>query len=111
MTFDVTGRAPVLLSLPAWTPGAYEISWLRPLGLRLRGHAAAARPLEWDKLDYDTWRIRPRGGRADPGRLQVSWPTTLDNAMAWAGRDFLLFNGTNVFLYPEGRRLSTFPPR
>src|SRR5688572_26405015 len=26
MTFDVTGAAPVLLSLPAWTPGAYELS-------------------------------------------------------------------------------------
>src|SRR5690349_8046093 len=26
MTFDVAGQGPVLLSLPAWTPGAYEIS-------------------------------------------------------------------------------------
>ncbi|HEX6053069.1 MAG TPA: hypothetical protein VFZ21_27565, partial [Gemmatimonadaceae bacterium] len=26
MTFDVTGQGPVLLSLPGWTPGAYEIS-------------------------------------------------------------------------------------
>ena len=33
---------------------------------------------------------------------------TLDNAMAWARRDFLLVNGTNVFLYPEGRSLD-FP--
>ena len=27
---------------------------------------------------------------------------TLDNAMTWARPDFLLFNGTNLFLYPEG---------
>src|SRR6202521_6284292 len=26
MTFTVGGIAPVVLSLPAWTPGAYEIS-------------------------------------------------------------------------------------
>src|SRR5215210_59839 len=26
MSFDVAGAGPVLLSLPAWTPGAYEIS-------------------------------------------------------------------------------------
>ncbi|MBA2626972.1 MAG: M61 family metallopeptidase, partial [Gemmatimonadales bacterium] len=32
----------------------------------------------------------------------------LDNAMAWARPDFLLVNGTNVFLYPEGRSLD-FP--
>src|SRR5829696_8386943 len=27
MTFDVAGPGPVLLSLPAWTPGAYELTW------------------------------------------------------------------------------------
>src|SRR5919107_5182028 len=26
MSFDVAGAGPVLLSLPAWTPGAYEVS-------------------------------------------------------------------------------------
>src|SRR5689334_9155697 len=26
MTFTVNGNEPVLLSLPAWTPGSYEIS-------------------------------------------------------------------------------------
>src|SRR4051812_44916972 len=26
MSFDVGGNGPVLLSLPAWTPGAYEVS-------------------------------------------------------------------------------------
>ena len=33
---------------------------------------------------------------------------TLDNAQSWAREDFLLFNGTNLFLYPEGRPLD-FP--
>ena len=33
---------------------------------------------------------------------------TLDNAMAWSRDEFLLFNGTNVFLYPEGQPFS-FP--
>jgi predicted metalloprotease with PDZ domain len=30
---------------------------------------------------------------------------TLDNAMSWARPEFLLFNGTNLFLYPEGQSL------
>jgi predicted metalloprotease with PDZ domain len=30
---------------------------------------------------------------------------TLDNAMAWTRPDFALFNGTNLFMYPEGRSL------
>src|SRR5215207_8060910 len=62
MTFDVTGQGPVLLSLPAWTPGAYEISnfarWVSEFGATSGGKA-----LSWDKLDPDTWRIRTDGAK------------------------------------------------
>ncbi len=102
MTFDVSAsRDPVLLSLPAWTPGAYEISnfarWVSNFSA-----SAGSRALGWDKLDPDTWRIRGAG----PGPVAVKFDylaDSLDNAMAWARPDFLLFNGTNVFLYAEGR--------
>jgi predicted metalloprotease with PDZ domain len=104
--FDVAGEAPVVLSLPAWTPGAYEISnfarWVSGFSATQDG-----RPLTWDKLDYDTWRVRP----ARAGRVTVSFDyeaDTLDNAMSWTRPDFALFNGTNLFLYPEGRSLE-FP--
>ncbi len=103
MSFATTGTAPVVLSLPAWTPGAYEISnfarWVtmfEPTG--------DGKPLSWEKLDYDTWRIRPAGAKS----MRVTFryvADTLDNAMSWAKPDFLLFNGTNVFLYPEGQPL------
>jgi predicted metalloprotease with PDZ domain len=105
-TFDVTGDAPVLLSLPAWTPGAYELSFFSKWVSDFDATQGGA-PLRWDKLDYDTWRIRPRGA----GRVTVAFAyqaDTLDNAMSWTRPDFALFNGTNVFLYPEGRSLD-FP--
>ncbi|MDQ6635629.1 MAG: PDZ domain-containing protein [Gemmatimonadota bacterium] len=105
-TFDVAGEAPVVLSLPAWTPGAYEISnfarWVSAFVATQDG-----RPITWDKLDYDSWRLRPT--RA--GRVTVSFgyeADTLDNAMSWTRPDFALFNGTNLFLYPEGRSMD-FP--
>jgi predicted metalloprotease with PDZ domain len=105
-TFDVAGSAPVVLSLPAWTPGAYEISnfsrWVSGFTATQNGA-----PLQWDKLDYETWRVRP----ARAGAVTVSFlyqADTLDNAMAWTRPDFALFNGTNLFLYPEGRSLD-FP--
>ena len=101
MTFSTTGSAPVILSLPAWTPGAYEITnyarWVTGFNATAEGH-----PLSWDKLDYDTWRIRPAGAKA----IKVSFrylADSLDNAVAWARPDFLLLNGTNVFLFPEGQ--------
>jgi predicted metalloprotease with PDZ domain len=103
MSFNTTGTSPVLLSLPAWTPGAYEISnfsrWVVEFAATADG-----KPLSWDKLDFDTWRVKPGGAKA----LHVSLrylADTLDNAMAWAKPDFLLFNGTNVFLYAEGQSL------
>jgi predicted metalloprotease with PDZ domain len=106
MTFDVTGTAPVLLSLPAWTPGAYEISnfakKLMDFTPRATRAGVAGDTLRWDKLDYDTWRVHPGAARS----VTVSFAylaDTLDNAAAWASPDFVLFNGTNVFLYPEGR--------
>ena len=101
MRFATTGTTPVLLSMPAWTPGAYEIS---NFSRYVSNFAATAdnRALDWDKLDYDTWRINAANGR----RVTVTFDVqadTLDNAMAWARPDFALFNGTTVFLYPEGR--------
>ncbi len=101
MTFATSGSAPVILSLPAWTPGAYEMTWFAKW-VSAFTPTADGKPLEWDKVDYDTWRVRPDGAK----RITVKFDflaDSLDNAMAWAQPDFALFNGTNVFLYPEGR--------
>lgn len=99
--FTVAGAGDVILSLPSWTPGAYEVTnfarWVAGFEAK-----AGDKPLRWDKLDYDSWRIQPAGAKA----IEVNFTftaDTLDNAMAWSRPDFLLFNGTNVFLYPEGR--------
>src|SRR5436190_388405 len=113
MTFTASGRDPVLLSLPAWTPGAYEIGNFSRWVIGFAAHSGD-RALQWDKLDYDTWRIRrDSGGRAtsEPMRVEFDFRAdTLDNAIAWSRPDFLLFNGTNVFMYAEGRSL-VFPSR
>jgi predicted metalloprotease with PDZ domain len=95
------GDQPVILALPAWTPGSYELDYFARAVLRFSAESDG-RPLVWDKVDYDTWRVRPPGNKA----ITVSFDylaDTLDNAMAWARSDFVMFNGTNLFLYPEGR--------
>ncbi len=101
MQFTVRGNEPVLLSLPAWTPGAYEIS---DYARNVSGFAATfgSRALRWDKLDPDTWRIHPDGAREITVRFE-SRADSLDNAFNWAVDEFALVNGTNVFLYPEGQ--------
>jgi len=101
MTFTVGGTDPVLLSLPKWTPGAYEIAnFARDVSDFSAEQSGTS--LVWDKIDPETWRIRPRG----VGEVTVRFnylADSLDNANTWARPDFLLFNGTNLFLYPEGR--------
>ncbi len=101
MTFTVGGTDPVLLSIPKWTPGAYEIAnFARDVSSFSAEQAGTS--LAWDKIDPDTWRIRPRG----VGEVTVKFDylaDSLDNANTWSRPDFLLFNGTNLFPYPEGR--------
>ena len=100
-TFGVAGTSPVVLSLPAWTPGAYDIvNFARTVSEF--GATQGADTLRWDKADYDTWRVWPK--RA--GQVTVAFDVTadtLDNGMSWTKPDFAMFNGTNLFLYPEGR--------
>ncbi len=106
MRFRTPGTDAVLLSLPAWTPGAYELS---NFARKVIGFSAETdnRPLQWEKVDFDTWRVIPRGAQTITVQFRYR-ADSLDNAMAWSTDDFLLVNGTNVFLYPEGRNLD-FP--
>lgn len=101
MSFDVAGPGAVLLSFPAWTPGAYEISYFARWVSDFEP-SAGERTLAWDKLDYDTWRVQPAGAHTVTVRYNYL-ADTLDNAMSWSRPDFVLFNGTNLLPYPEGR--------
>lgn len=88
-----------LLSLPAWTPGHYEIEnysrYVRDFQAR-----SGERALDWDKLDKDTWRVRTEG----VGEVTVSFDylaDTVELSMSVLREDFGFFNGTNLFLFPE----------
>jgi predicted metalloprotease with PDZ domain len=100
-SMQVEGTAPLLLSLPAWTPGAYEIA---NFARHVSGFSATqnGRPLRWDKHDPDTWRVYPE--RRGPVELRYRVRAdSLDTAHSWTGADFGFFNGTTLFLAVEGR--------
>jgi predicted metalloprotease with PDZ domain len=108
MSFDVLGSEPVELSFPRWTPGAYG---LEEFARNVRAVQArqSGGDIRWDKADFDTWRVHPHGA----GRVTFAFDyvaDVLDNAEAWAQADFVFFNGTNVFPFPEGLGLG-FPSR
>jgi len=98
------GSDTLRVSLPAWSPGSYEI---QDYARYVHGFTASTmdgRPLFWDKADKDTWRIATGGA----GRVAVEFVTDPDSLaleLSRAGRDFAYFNGTNLFLYPDGASL------
>jgi predicted metalloprotease with PDZ domain len=101
MSFRVNGTAPVILALPAWSPGHYVLLWF---ARRVSGFSAEAgnAPLDWKKLDFQTWEIHPRSA----GVVRVSFnylANAVDRAVAWTSPNFAFFNGTNLFLYPVGQ--------
>jgi predicted metalloprotease with PDZ domain len=95
------GRDTLLVSLPAWSPGSYEIMNYARYVHGFAARDAAGRPLFWDKLDKDTWRIAPKGA----SRVAVEFETDPDSLaleLSRIGPDFAFFNGTNLFPYPDG---------
>jgi predicted metalloprotease with PDZ domain len=106
-TVTMAGPGPLVLALPAWTPGAYELTWFSRWVAAFSPTTPDGKPLVWDKVDFETWRIETGGAKT----IQVAFTyeaDSLDNAMSWTRPDFVLFNGTNLFLYPAGRGLN-FP--
>ena len=101
MSFRTPDSEPVRLSLPAWTPGSYEMDNFARHILDFSA-SADGEEIRWDKTDFDTWRVFPPG----PGTITVRFDyraDTLDTGMSWSAPDFAYFNGTNLFLYPEGQ--------
>jgi len=100
--FPATGKDTLYLSLPAWSPGAYEIQnyarYVRGFGAT----SAAGQPLFWDRFDKDTWRVVT----AKAARVTVQFDylaDTIDLSLARLTGDFGQFLGTNLFLFEEGQ--------
>jgi len=101
MRFRVTGTQPVLLSMPSWTPGSYELAHF---AREVTGFAATqgTSALRWDKLDPDTWRVRPTGA----GEVVLTYHVRAQHAdvsASWTGEEIAFFNGTTVFLAVDGQ--------
>jgi predicted metalloprotease with PDZ domain len=100
--FPTRGKDTLLVSLPAWSPGNYEIQnyarYVRHFGAK----SAAGQPLFWDRLDKDTWRVVTQ--KSD--RITVAFDylaDSVDLSLARISGEFGQFLGTNLFLYEEGR--------
>ncbi len=98
--FPARGKDTLYLSLPAWSPGNYEIQnyarYVRHFGAK----NSQGQPLFWDRFDKDTWRVVT--GKSDRVTAEFDYlADTIDLSLARITGDFGQFLGANVFLYEE----------
>src|SRR5206468_2289812 len=100
--FPAAGKETLFVSLPAWSPGNYEIQNYARYVHGFGAKNPAGQSLRWDRGDKDTWRVVTGG--ADRVTVQFAYaPDTLDLSVARVVNDFGQFLGTNLFLFEEGQ--------
>jgi len=102
--FPAAGKDTLLVSLPAWSPGNYEIqNYARYVhGFGARNPSGGGAPLRWDRGDKDTWRVVTGGAE----RVTVDFDygnDKIDLSLARIQPDFAEFLGTNLFMLEEGQ--------
>ncbi len=100
--FPAAGKDTLLVSLPAWSPGNYEIQnyarYVHGFGAR----NPSGTPLRWDRGDKDTWRVVTGG--ADRVTVDFDYGNDkIDLSLARIQPDFAEFLGTNLFMFEEGQ--------
>lgn len=100
--FPAAGKDTLLLSLPAWSPGSYEIQNYARYVFGFGAKNSTGQALRWDRADKDTWRIVTGG--ADRVTAEFNFTAdTIDLSIARAVENFAQFLGTNLFLFEEGQ--------
>jgi predicted metalloprotease with PDZ domain len=99
--FPAAGKETLFVSLPAWSPGSYEILNYARSVRHFSARSPAGAALYWDRADKDTWRV----ATARAARVTVEFEfhaDTIDLSLARLTDDFGQFLGTNLFLFEEG---------
>src|SRR2546428_1810460 len=100
--FPTSGRDTLFVSLPAWSPGNYEIQNYARYVHGFGAKNASGQALYWDRADKDTWRVAT--GRADRVTVAFDYSSdTIDLSIARAAQDFAQFLGTTLFMFEEGQ--------
>ena len=100
--FPATGKDTLFVSLPAWSPGNYEIQNYARYVHGFSAKNASGQALYWDRADKDTWRVAT--GRSDRVTVGFDYSSdTIDLSIARAAQDFAQFLGTNLFMFEEGQ--------
>jgi predicted metalloprotease with PDZ domain len=100
MTIPTPAAEGQRLALPAWIPGSYMIrDFARQIETIAATANGAAVPLV--KLDKDTWQAAPCSGPLEIRYVVYAWDLSVRSAHLDQTHGF--FNGTSIFLRPQGQ--------
>jgi predicted metalloprotease with PDZ domain len=88
------------LVMPVWTPGSYLI---REFERNVQDFAAEVdgHPLEWAKIDKDTWRVKTNGARHWRATYRV-YANELSVRTSELNSDHAFWNNATLLMYPAG---------
>src|SRR2546421_3726004 len=88
------------LVMPVWTPGSYLI---REFERNVQDFSADAngRPLEWTKINKNTWRVKTNGAREWRATYRV-YANELSVRTNELNSDHAFWNNAALLMYPEG---------
>jgi len=91
--FPAGGKDTLFVSLPAWSPGNYEIQNYARYVHGFRAKNANGQPLHWDRADKDTWRVATGRSDSRDRRVCSNSSDTIDLSIAHVVQDFGQFLG------------------
>ena len=97
---DVPGEAAILV-MPVWTPGSYLV---REFERHVQDFAAAdqsGHPLEWEKINKDSWRVKTNGAREWRATYRV-YANELSVRTNELNSDHAFWNNAALLMYPDG---------
>jgi predicted metalloprotease with PDZ domain len=103
--FKNIDQAAMDLSLPTWTPGWYTIENYAKNVIKFRITDASGKALPLSMTRKQTWHVDTRGLKEIKAEFDYSAEVLALN-QARIADNFAFFTGTQLFLMPEGHRMS-----
>jgi predicted metalloprotease with PDZ domain len=98
---DSTPREQTLL-LPVWTPGSYLIREFERHVQDFAATDAAGRPLVWEKINKNSWRVATGGAREWHATYRV-YANELSVRTSELNSDHAFWNNSNLLMYLDGQ--------
>lgn len=91
-----------VLVMPVWTPGSYLIREFERHVQDFEANDASGRPLNWEKVNKNSWRVTTNGAREWRATYRV-YANELSVRTSELNSDHAFWNNSNLLMYLDGR--------